>query len=135
MDIEAAIKSLQAKVMAAQEEFDAAVVFHEVWRPTAFDEDLHKRMGASYATNAFITIRTALRREVLLALNRLWDKDKAHVGLKSIGDTLKDQRVIAGLAAERYRRSGLEWPGVEEQMRADFQVQADTSCRIGRQRL
>ena len=33
--------------------------------------DLHERMGSSYATNTFLVIRSALRRETLLALMRL----------------------------------------------------------------
>jgi hypothetical protein len=47
------IASLREKVNAAHQEFEMAVTFHEVWKPAAFDDDLHKRMGASYATNAF----------------------------------------------------------------------------------
>jgi hypothetical protein len=57
------IASLREKVNAARQEFDMAVTFHEVWKPAAFDEDLHKRMGPSYATNAFFVVREALRRK------------------------------------------------------------------------
>jgi hypothetical protein len=56
------ITKLQAKATAAQQEFDLAVAFHEVWKPTAYDQDLHGRLGVSYATQAFRVIRTALRR-------------------------------------------------------------------------
>jgi hypothetical protein len=58
------IASLREKVNAADQEFDMAVTFHEVWKPAAFDDDLHKRMGASHATNAFLVVRAALRREL-----------------------------------------------------------------------
>jgi hypothetical protein len=44
------IASLRAKVQAALQEFDMAVTFHEVWKLAAYDEDLRKRMGVSYAT-------------------------------------------------------------------------------------
>lgn len=54
------IASLRAQVKAAQEEFDLAVVCHEVWKPAAYDKDLHERMGVSHATNAFRVIVTAL---------------------------------------------------------------------------
>jgi hypothetical protein len=37
MTIESNITSLKAAVKAAQEEFDLAVVFHEVWKPTAYN--------------------------------------------------------------------------------------------------
>jgi hypothetical protein len=95
------IALLREKVNAAHQEFDMAVTFHEVWKPAAFDEDLHKRMGASYATNAFFVVRAALRREMLLALMRLWDKDDRAVGMHSIAAKLGDKRVIDALAADR----------------------------------
>jgi hypothetical protein len=57
------IISLQQKVTAAQQEFDMAVTFHEIWKPAAYDQDLHSRLGESFATQAFFVIRTALRRK------------------------------------------------------------------------
>jgi AbiU2 len=63
-------------VTAAQEEFDMAVAYHEVWKPAAYDNDLHSRMGQSYASQAFFVTRAALRREMMLALMRIWDKNK-----------------------------------------------------------
>ncbi len=74
------IADLGAEVKAAQQEFDMAVTFHEVWKPAAYDKDLHHRMGKSYASNAFNVVRVALRREMLLALMRLWDKPMALSG-------------------------------------------------------
>ena len=65
------IVALQQKVTAAQEEFDMAVTFHEIWKPAAYDQELHSRLGKSYATQAFLVTRTALRREMVLALVRL----------------------------------------------------------------
>ena len=41
------ITELQAKVTAAQQEFNLAVAFHEIWKPTAYDPDLHGRLGVS----------------------------------------------------------------------------------------
>lgn len=35
------IVALQLKVTAAQQEFDWAIAFHEVWKPAAYDRDLH----------------------------------------------------------------------------------------------
>jgi hypothetical protein len=34
------IASLRATVKAAQQEFDMAVMFHEMWKPAAYDEAL-----------------------------------------------------------------------------------------------
>ncbi len=65
------IVAMRKLVTAAMEEFNMAVTFHEVWKPTVHDKDLHSRMGRSFATHAFLTIRTALRREMVLALARI----------------------------------------------------------------
>lgn len=94
------IVALRAKVRAATDEFQIAMRFHEAWRPAAFDQDLHRRIGKSYAANTFIAIRAALRREVLLALIRLWDKDSRSVGMLSIARALDDTRIIEALAQE-----------------------------------
>ncbi len=110
MDInDPTITALRAKVTAAREEFHMAVTFHEAWKPAAYDTDLHVRMGASYASNTFLTVRTALRREMLLALMRLWDSDSDSrlVSMKSIANTLRDKRVIDAFTADGVARLGL----------------------------
>jgi hypothetical protein len=56
--------------------YTMAVAFHEVWKPTAYDKALHERMGRSYAGQSFLIVRSALRREMLLALMRIWDTTK-----------------------------------------------------------
>jgi hypothetical protein len=94
------ILALRAKVRAAQEEFDTAMACHETWKPAAYDEKLHERIGRSYAANTFRVVRQALRREMLLALTRLWDKDSRAVGMTSIANTLRDGRIMDALAAE-----------------------------------
>ena len=48
------IADLKKMVTAAQQEFDMAVTYHEVWKPAADDKDLHSRMGRSYASQAFL---------------------------------------------------------------------------------
>ncbi|ALJ74833.1 hypothetical protein TR70_5757 [Burkholderia pseudomallei] len=101
MSISNRIDNLRAKVKAAQEEFDMAVLFHEAWKPMAYDEGLHGRMGASYATHTFRTIRTALRREVLLALMRVWDYTPKSVQIGSVIEALGEQEVIDALVTER----------------------------------
>jgi hypothetical protein len=53
----------RVSLTAAQEEFDMAVTFHEIWKPAAYDQELHSRFGKSYATQAFLVTRTALRRD------------------------------------------------------------------------
>jgi AbiU2 len=96
------ITSLREKVKAAQQEFDWAVVFHEVWKPAAYNDDLHRRMGVSYATNAFHVVRVALRREMLLALMRLWDKSAPNIRMDlDIANPLRNKDIINALAADR----------------------------------
>ncbi len=118
------IVSLRAHVQAAQDEFDLAVVCHEVWKPTKYDRGLHRRMGVSYATNAFRVIVMALRREVLLALMRLWDKGRGNVRLHDIGRRLsdRDSRLVDALAADRAAR--FNDVHIEAQMREDMRRQA-----------
>jgi hypothetical protein len=100
------IAALREKVTAAQQEFDMAVTFHEVWKPAAYDQDLHSRLGKSYASQAFLVTRTALRREMLLALIRLWDKNTKVIGMQSVRETLLDKAVIEALALDRVNRLG-----------------------------
>jgi hypothetical protein len=94
------ILSLRAKARAAHEEFDTAQACHEAWKPAAYDEALHERIGRSFAANTFIVLRQALRREMLLALMRLWDNNSQAVGMKSIANNLQDKRIMDALAAE-----------------------------------
>jgi hypothetical protein len=101
------IVALREKVTAAQQEFDMAVTFHEVWKPAAYDKDLHSRMGKSYASQAFLIVRTALRREMVLALIRLWDTNTKAIRMQSIAATLGEKEVIDDLVAERVNGLGL----------------------------
>lgn len=112
------IIALREKVTAAQEEFDMAVMFHEVWKPAAYDKDLHSRMGESYASQAFLITRTALRREMVLASIRLWDTNKQAIRMQSVAATLREKEVINSLAAARVKGLGL--PEAIDQMRADL---------------
>ena len=121
------IVTLRAMVTAAMEELDWAVKFYEVWKIAADDNDLHARMGTSFATNAFLITRTALRREMLLALMRLWDakskdKDKKNVRMDWIADAVSDRQVIDALALARSEK--FAWPGVFEGMRAELDAKA-----------
>ncbi len=114
------IANLKQMVTAAKEEFDLAVAFHEVWKPAAYDQDLHARLGNSYATQAFQVTRSALRREVILALVRLWDVDKQAQGVRmdAIWRILRDKQVIDALAQERADKMGLN--GVLVHVRQDL---------------
>ena len=80
-------------------------------------------MGVSYATNAFHIVRTALRREMLLALMRLWDNDRRSVGVHVIADALRNSAIIDALAKKR----AAEYKNidVEVQMKKELLQQRD----------
>jgi hypothetical protein len=120
------ITKLQAKVTAAQQEFDLAVALHAIWKQTAYDKDLHGRLGVSYAIQAFRVIRTALRRELILALIRLWDKDGRAIGMECIGNALGKKEVIDALTAARVDQ-GSE---VFEAIRADLSEKANKAIPL-----
>jgi hypothetical protein len=109
------IDALKAKVHAADEEFHFALAIYEAWKPPAFDVELHQRLGRSYATNAFLWVREALRREMVLGVLRLWDSDKRNVSMRSIANTLGDKRVVRALADQAAdRRRGADLAVVNE---------------------
>jgi AbiU2 len=115
------ITTLREMVTAAQQELEYAIQFHEVWKIAADDSDLHNRMGKSYASQAFLIMRTALRREMLLALMRLWDTNREAIRMTWIVATLREKGVVDVLAANRVRGS---WPGALEMMTAELNKQA-----------
>lgn len=117
------IVSLRAHVKAAMEEFDLAAISHGVWRPAAYDKELHQRMGVSYATNAFRVIVTVLRREIFLALMRLWDKPNGTVRVEEIARILSSDRIIDVLTADR--AAGFNDVHIEAEMKKDMKRKAD----------
>ncbi|MEX3982798.1 hypothetical protein AB4Y45_27880 [Paraburkholderia sp. EG287A] len=95
------IAEVETQVNAAMEEATRAIAFHESWRPMAYDGELHKRMGNSYAGGTFVVIREALRREMLLALLRVWDDQQKSLGLKRTFDALRIPAVLNALIVKR----------------------------------
>jgi hypothetical protein len=55
------VAALRKEVDAAKQEFHMALSFYETWKPAAYDKDLQKRMGVSFATQTFLVVRLALR--------------------------------------------------------------------------
>jgi hypothetical protein len=104
---------LKAIVQAARVEFDLATTFHELWKPAAFDLDLQARFGVSYATHGLLVVRSALRREMMLAVMRLWDKSQKTIRMEAIARELDDKQIISLLVDDR-RPSN--WPGDREMM-------------------
>ncbi|MET3554903.1 hypothetical protein [Burkholderia sp. 567] len=103
------LDGMRQAVNAAEDEAMLAVQFHESWRPAAFDEELHARMGQSYATHTFQIVRSALRREMLMALMRIWDKDSRTVRLAAIVEKLRNKAFFEGLVRNRAQRMGFNF--------------------------
>jgi hypothetical protein len=105
-----------------------AVAFHELWKPAAYDKDLHSRMGKSFASQAFLITRTALRREMVLALMRLWDTNTKGIRMQSVAATLRETEVIDALALDRVKALGM--PEAIGQMRDDLGKRAAQVIRL-----
>jgi len=100
-NVDEAMAHTDTAVRAALDEVTIAVMFHETWKPTAYDADLHARMGNSHATHAFQIIRASLRREMLLALMRVWDSNKQALRMSKIVENLHDKSFFDALFQKR----------------------------------
>jgi len=116
-DLSAEINQVKDAVKAAEGEIALAIMFHETWKPTAYDEGLHDRLGDSFATHSFQIVRMSLRREMLLALLRLWDTNVAALRMTAIADKLRDKTFFEALVAVRASSIGLSSVGVADAMR------------------
>jgi hypothetical protein len=107
------LEKIAALVTAAEDEIILAAMFHETWKPAAFDVDLRVRMGTSYATHSFNIVRLALRREMILALMRIWDSNKDAVRMTAIAAKLKEDDFFRDLVSYRAARLGMSSKFVE----------------------
>jgi hypothetical protein len=117
-------------VNAAQDEIVMAVMFHETWKPTAYDEDLHKRMGHSFATHSFQIVRLSLRREMLLALMRLWDTDKRALRMTAISEKLRNKEFFDAIVTKRAAGTGLSSTGLADSMRQALEPKRDAVVKL-----
>lgn len=129
-DIQQKIERLKSIVDTARQEVDLAVMFHETWRPAAYDTDLHSRIGTSFASHAFQIIRMSLRRELILALTRLWDKDDRAVRMSLIAHHLGDKAFFEALVQYRARRLGLRSMFVPDRMREELTPRRDQVLKM-----
>jgi hypothetical protein len=88
-------------VDAIRHEIDMAIHYHEAWKPTAFDQNLHGRMGTSRASVTFGVVQFALRQQMLLSLMKVWDRGEQSIRLEAAVSILRDKRVTDALEAER----------------------------------
>ena len=122
MNTEQKIGRLRAEVRAALDEFEFVIRLYETWRPAAVDQDLFGRMGSSYASHAFLLIREALAREIVIGLTKLWDSGDRPISMQRIAGFLRSPAVIRALAVERARRMPI--PGIEDMLERDLTEKA-----------
>ena len=115
LNAKAMLLRLRDGVAATDANFTMAVAFHEVWKPAVNDGELHARMSNSYAGQAFLIVRTSLRRETLLALMRVWDETKGTGSLKHIFGDLAKTPIWQSLLTERLAK--LQTRGLGEEAR------------------
>ncbi|WP_133254630.1 hypothetical protein [Paraburkholderia unamae] len=116
---------MKEAVKAAQDEIVMAVMFHETWKPTAYDPSLHVRMGNSFATHSFQIVRLSLRREMLLALTRLWDTNKRALRMTAIAEKLSDRQFFDALVEDRVARLKLSWEYANKSVREELRAKRD----------
>ena len=129
-DTQQDIERLKNIVDTARQEIELAVMFHETWRPAAYDTGLHGRIGTSYAAHAFQIIRLSLRRELLLALTRVWDTNKQAVRMSLIADRLRDRKFFEALVRFRARRTGLRSRFTHDTMRDSLTPKRDQVLKL-----
>lgn len=117
MALEAQLKKMKAMIAAAEDEIVMAAMFHETWRPAAYDKDLHKRMGHSFATHSFQIVRLSLRRELLMALMRLWDTNREAIPMTQIAQKLSNRDFFDALVNDRADGLGLSSPSLKQTLR------------------
>lgn len=117
MSFDEQLSQLKEAVRTAEDEIVMAVMFHETWKPTAYDVALQERMGNSFATHSFQIVRWSLRREMLLALVRLWDTNKQGIRMTAIAATLSDENFFSAFVARRAADLRLSAGGVEAYLR------------------
>lgn len=126
------IERTEATVRAVLDEVTMAVMFHETWKPTAYDGELHTRMGNSYATHAFQIIRASLRREMVLCLMRVWDTNKQAIRLSKIVDNLHDKAFFDALSRKRIEEFRDFPKGIQSACLARLKTTRDEVITLGR---
>lgn len=106
-DTQQQIERLSSMIDTIRQEIELAIMFHETWRPAAYDTELQDRIGTSFAAHSFQIIRMSLRRELLLTLTRLWNSNPQAVRMSWIASRLRDKKFFGALVQIRSRRLGL----------------------------
>jgi AbiU2 len=85
-------------------------------------------MSHCYAGKTFLVVRTALRREVLLALMRVWDRSQNAIRMDFIRGSIATKRIIELLAKQRAGQLGL--PEEADAMAKDLASAANKAVKL-----
>ena len=124
--IDEKLDRLAKKAGAISGEYDLASKVHETWKPMISDQQLHNRIGKSYSANTFVVIRDALRRDMVMALMRIWDNGDDTLSLFALLQEIDVPDVMDALVARRSERlvkAGI--PGIEQQVREQLSGQRE----------
>ena len=108
------VAELKKRIRAAVDVLDNAIAFHEAWKPTATNASLHQQMGRSFATNTFLSIRAALRRQTLITLMQLWERNDNGVHLLDFLTVLKEPSVQEALIDDKLNRWRTVRQGIDD---------------------
>lgn len=132
MNFDDKIERMKTALRAAEDEVVMAVMFHETWKPTAYDPGLQERMGQSFATHSFQIVRWSLRREMLLALMRLWDTNPKSIRMTAIAGDLRDEQFFSALVARRAAGMRSSAAGMTDCMRQALEPKRDEVLKLVR---
>jgi hypothetical protein len=76
---------------------DEAVAFYETYVPSGHDASLIAQINKSGFHPAFNIVSDALHRETIIALCRIWDKDRDTANLNRLAVDFCDRKVLADL--------------------------------------
>lgn len=110
----ASITELERVVRLIDEEFGFAQQLHEAWKPMAYDMQLRQRVTDSGIGNTFVTIGYALRRELMLALMRIWDKPGDSLRMLDVALKLERPGVVDELIRRQMRQHDDKWVDLQE---------------------
>lgn len=102
------LENLKHMVDASKQEMEMAVQFYEVWKPAAYDDSLHDSLEFTRSAQAFLVIRSALRREFILSLFRCWDRNKKAIRMTWISNLITETSVINVLSRKKTMLMGDE---------------------------
>lgn len=100
-DDDPALANIMARFLTLSNHMREAYRLWELWAVAARDKPLLDRLDASFATGAFLEIRNALHRSLVLALARMWDTRLDSLSIPRLIAEISSGPVKSALIARR----------------------------------